>query len=513
MAESPTILANEIRPNDKIFHLKIFQDEFIFSPKRFLAFVGAWGTGKDMSTIARGMRLSQEQDRNEGLIVRAEWTDLRDSTMKDFTRYTGLKTDGNNDAMLPNGSRIMFRHAEQISDEKNLNNMNLGWFGVIQADEFKDKSPFLKLCGRLRRCHGTCERAKAERSGLVPAKEMFCSCYQSGFLSANANAEDWVCELFGSPELGIVGSIGDNAGLVEAKTEENWDVLPLAYRDTIELVKKTDPPMFKRYVMNSRRVTSDQFVVIPYELVRMCVGIDPIPKPDIRRVTVCDPAAGDVTKDGSQNDGEGGGDETVVYDGENGRVREQEIYRHITLPDTEGRIMAHAKRNGSNVIMVDVVGIGAKLYQDLELTYRNDSFVKVLPFDGRKSAPNGMDDRTYANYKTYAYFKLRAKMESHDFQVPDDQLLHRQLSRTRYRYTRGVGGGRYQIIPKGELIKIIGSSPDRADALVMMSDAFDLAAPIVFSEFVSGASQDHWAAPAYAHAARVASGVVFRRPR
>ncbi|HEY4527618.1 MAG TPA: hypothetical protein VJL09_01070, partial [Candidatus Paceibacterota bacterium] len=100
----------DVRPTDNVFRLKPFQDEFIFSVKRFLAFVGAWGTGKDMATIARGMRLSQEHNNNEGLIVRAEWTDLRDSTMKDFTRYTGLKTDGNNDAMLPNGSRIMFRH-------------------------------------------------------------------------------------------------------------------------------------------------------------------------------------------------------------------------------------------------------------------------------------------------------------------------------------------------------------------------------------------------------------------
>ena len=503
----------DIRPTDKVFVLKDFQDKFIFSLKRFLAFVGAWGTGKDMATIARGMRLSQEHKKNEGLIVRAEWTDLRDSTIKDFERYTGLRLNGNCDAVLPNGSRIMFRHAEQIADEKNLNNMNLGWFAIIQADEFTSKTPFLKLLGRLRRCHDTCERAKITKLGKIPPKNILCTCYQSGFLSANANAEDWVCELFGSTELEIKGTLGDKAELVEADTFQNIDVLPISYHDTIELVKKTDTPMYQRYVLNSRRITADQFIILPYELVRACVNIEPINKPELKRVTVCDPAVGDVTHDGKTNDGEGGGDETVIYDGENGKAIDQEIYKYVTLPDTEGRIMAHAKRNGSNTIMVDIVGIGAMLYQSLHKTYENDMYMTVIPFDGRTEAPKGMDEETFANYKTYAWFKSRRRLDAHELSVPNDPMLHKQLSRIRYRYTRGIGGGKYQIITKQEIHKILGCSPDRADAFVMLSDAFDRAKPISESDLDFSKRSDLWVHPYYREASRNLSGAVFTRPR
>lgn len=472
------LAVKSIRPDDKVFHLKNFQDRFIFSIKRFLAFVGGWGTGKDTATIGRGMRLSQEFANNQGLIVRAELTDLQDSTMRDFEDYTGLRIDSSRNCKLSNGSHIMFRHAEEIADEKNLNNMNLGWFAMIQADEFRSDVPWFKLNGRLRRCHGTCTFAGLMRQGKNPKESnVRCDCYQSGFLSANANGEDWICDLFGSPELAIKGKLPeDKAELIEADSYANADVLPQAYVESWETIKVSKPEIYQRYVLNSRRVADDKFVVLPYANVRECVENDLMHTDIVKRVTVCDPAEGDFNPDTNDDDGEGGGDETVIYNLENSKIVSQEIYKHISLVDTEAKLMIHAKQNNSSVICVDKVGLGAKLYQDLCATYAGDENVVIYGFDGRLSAPDGLADETYANYKTYAWFKaLHNYFTNRRSSIPNDSLLIRQLTKMRYKYTTGVKGGKYRLISKKIMKQSIGCSPDRAEAFIMGLDALDKA--------------------------------------
>ena len=103
------------------FKLMPFQDEFIFSKARFPAFVGGVGCGKSLALILRALLLSEKYPDSLGLIVRREVVDLMDSTMKDFVRYTGLNINSRKEAILPNGSTIMFRHASETSVLKNLN--------------------------------------------------------------------------------------------------------------------------------------------------------------------------------------------------------------------------------------------------------------------------------------------------------------------------------------------------------------------------------------------------------
>jgi len=455
-----TIPQEKIGKSDKIFHLKKFQDDFIFSEKRFVGFVGGWGTGKDFSTIARLMRLAEESPGNQLLIVRAEFVDLRDSTMIDFEKYTGIKIDSTRNARLSNGSIIMFRHGEEL-EEKNLNNMNLGGFAIVQADEFDSDVPWFKLCGRLRKCHGTCEWSRG-------SKKIGCDCKQSGCLSANANGEDWIARLFGSPELGVVGVLGEDAELVEARSVENADVLPVDYVNSWEVVRISKPEIYERYVMNSRKIGDDKFVVLPLAIIDSCRNLAPLVQSLVRRVTVCDPSEGDSEID--SDDGEGGGDETVIYDLEGPARTGQEIYRHVTLPDTMGRIIFHAKKNNSTLVCVDKIGIGAMLYQQLCEVYAADRNVEVYGFDGRLSPPEGEAD-TYENYKTYAWFKARQMYLDRVVSHPEDPELRRQIAKIRYRYTNGAHGGKYVLWPKVKMKKLLGCSPDRADAWVMGLDA------------------------------------------
>ena len=74
----------EIQENDRVFKLIKPQADFIRSEARYPAYVGGWGTGKSTALIAKGVLLSEKYPGNLGVIFRKEFTDLRDSTIKDF---------------------------------------------------------------------------------------------------------------------------------------------------------------------------------------------------------------------------------------------------------------------------------------------------------------------------------------------------------------------------------------------------------------------------------------------
>ena len=126
-----------------------FQWDFLSSYLRFPSMIAGWGTGKTMLALYKGIALSQAYDNNLGVIVRSKFTDLRDSTMKDYTRYTGKTVpQGTKESGFSNGSKIIFRHAKDLSG---LQNVNIGWFYIEQAEEFPTEKQFNLLRGRLRR--------------------------------------------------------------------------------------------------------------------------------------------------------------------------------------------------------------------------------------------------------------------------------------------------------------------------------------------------------------------------
>ena len=104
-------------PKDSLTEFQVnpkeFQAKFLFSQDRYPAMVSAWGTGKTMFGILRGVLLSKYTPNNLGLIVRKEFTDLRDSTMKDFERYTGQKIGSDKNIKIWD-SEIMFRHGAEL---------------------------------------------------------------------------------------------------------------------------------------------------------------------------------------------------------------------------------------------------------------------------------------------------------------------------------------------------------------------------------------------------------------
>ncbi len=178
--------------NGKQFKFKPFQKRFINSTARFPCFKAGWGTGKTTCGIIKGLILSDAYKNNLGLIVRKKYTDLRDSTLKDFELYTGLHVpQSTKEVTIGQGSKVMFRHGDELSG---LQNVNLGWAYIEQTEEFETDEQFMLLRGRLRRQLILADHWKNKQSTEYPELIEYIKHNQLRqiMVIANANGHNWV---------------------------------------------------------------------------------------------------------------------------------------------------------------------------------------------------------------------------------------------------------------------------------------------------------------------------------
>jgi len=222
-----------------------FQWSFYTSLNRFPSFIAGWGTGKTMDALLKGDLLNRFYKNNLGLVVRNKFTDLRDSTMKDFTRYTDKHIpQGTKEAHYSNGSVTLFRHAKELSG---LQNVNIGWAYIEQGDEFPTDTQFQLLRGRLRRELEVDEDfwATLTKTGSVhpflqkmhdePLRQIMTIC--------NANGHNWAWKMFiKSPQGGF--------SCVQANSFDNELNLPPDFIADLRRMEVDSPAKFKQYVMN-----------------------------------------------------------------------------------------------------------------------------------------------------------------------------------------------------------------------------------------------------------------------
>jgi len=215
---------------DKHIIPKKFQSDFLDSRARFPAMGSGWGTGKTMFAIMKGLDLSEEYPGNLGLICRKKFVDLRDSTIRDFTRYTNIKVPmSTKEVTLPeSGSVIMFRHADELSA---LQNINLGWAIIEQAEEFETDESFQMLRGRLR------------REG----------CFHQLIVIYNKNGHNWCWKKW--EKKAVKDPV--EYELFQATSFDNEDNLPPDFLQDLRRMEIESPRKFKRFVMNS----SDEYDV------------------------------------------------------------------------------------------------------------------------------------------------------------------------------------------------------------------------------------------------------------
>lgn len=227
------------------FNMLPYQWKFYTSLNRFPGAIAGWGTGKTTIALMKGDLLSRFYKNNLGLIVRKKFTDLRDSTMKDFTKWTGKHIpQGTKEAKYANGSTVLFRHAKELSG---LQNVNLGWAYIEQAEEFPTDTQFQLLRGRMRRDIEVDEDywdAMQKAGAVYPfLQSMHDKPMRQMMPIANANGHNWMWKMF-------VKSPQDGYSCMQATSFDNVENLPADFIEDLRRMEIDSPAKYKQYVMN-----------------------------------------------------------------------------------------------------------------------------------------------------------------------------------------------------------------------------------------------------------------------
>jgi len=435
--------AELIQPEDTQIELLPYQDDFIFSPAPYPAAVTAWGTGKTFAGIVKAMDLSQQNPGNLGIVFRKEFTDLKDSTIRDFEDYTGLKVNSSRNVDLPNGSSIMFRHLEEMN---NIQNVNLGWFWIEQAEELAGDEQYFKLFGRLR------------RKGMPPC----------GFVTANARGHNWIWRLWKrgdfaktisnlmdkSPELfaHLKGRNTDNLSpIYEANTFVNRKNLSPAFLAGLEILKEQKPVLYNRFVLNSHEEADSVDIIISQSLIEGAIGRELNENPPIRRVVSIDVARY-------------GDDKTVFKAIENYTEVATETHEKKSTMEVVGLAQIFAKKAFGkeeicNSFAVDEIGVGGGVGDRLAELEKDVIFVNASE---RKDVRKDCFNRRAEIYLNGAELFESSRVSI----LKTDTLLMEELSEVRYKTIKS--NGIYQVEAKDDIKSPdrLGRSPDHADAFL-----------------------------------------------
>lgn len=223
----------KIEPTDK-------QSQFILHTQRYGCMSGGYGSGKSYAGCLRSLILSQ-YPKNRGLIGRLTYRELQDTTRKTFfeicpPEYYDEKKGGRwspteNNLRLINGSEILFRHLDTVS-EAELKSLNIGWFFIDQAEEI-GLPVWHVLQSRL-------------RLNTVPNRY--------GFISCNPEPGSWIEDIFKRPF--DEGTLDKNDFFyMDTTTYDN----PFNPPDYVESLLKTYPEeLAKRYIEGRWDVLQNQ---------------------------------------------------------------------------------------------------------------------------------------------------------------------------------------------------------------------------------------------------------------
>lgn len=157
-----------------------------------------------MAGLIAARKECEDNPGNLYLIIRKEWVDLRDSTLKDWEAEFGdTYPIIGGDVKFPNGSLIMFRHGDDLNA---LKNANLGGVLMVQAEEMNEDDYWF-LRGRLRRKEGT-RRLRLE---------------------CNYDGHNWIYRLFNEQKIGH---------LITTNTFDNEENLPIDYIPNLKKLPK-----------------------------------------------------------------------------------------------------------------------------------------------------------------------------------------------------------------------------------------------------------------------------------
>ncbi len=386
-------------------------------PERFVLYGGAVGGGKSAWLCNEGIQLSLDYPGNVGFLARHELVSFRRTTLLTLEEFlpTGIVQKHNKseqEITLVNGSRIMYGGLgdDQKAIER-LKSMNLGWFGIDQAEETTE-GHFFMLGSRLRL--------------MLPGIRY------KGLLTANPEP-GWVRERW------ITISYPDHVFIPDLPNDNPY--LPPDYESTLRLLYGNNEALIKALLEGNWDVTTSGDFQVAYSLIRAAT------QRQLPKLGQC--ALGvDVARFGD--------DETVVIVRHGLAVTRIESWTHQDTTWTSGKVAEIAREEQAGAIYVDEIGLGAGVLDPLQANHFNAIGVISSEAAGRPDI--------YANRRAELYSQLASHFAEGSIAIPDHPKLTSQLSSIRFKFDRH----HHKIIEsKDDMRKRNGHSPDYADALML----------------------------------------------
>ncbi len=399
----------------EIINREPFQAEFADCLARYPALIASIATGKTMFMLWKIWEYCDKFPDSLALVVRKNYVDLRDSTLKDFTRYFDSTVDGNKEYHFANGSCIMFRHGDELNVLKNI---NLSIFAIEQAEEFESEETFTFLRDRLRRDNAP---------------------YRQGIVIGNTNGHNWIWKLWKN------NPPSQDFTLYEANTFDNQDNLPKDFIEDLKNMEKEAPNHYRRYVMNSWEDVEDADLLILYHLIEKATQLNLFPEG--QKILSCDVARF-------------GDDETVISILQKANAGWKQIYlqgfKGQDTVQTVGRIIDLRREFRTNYHVVDDIGVGGGVTDMLrEVQLPN---IRAFVGNAKPTTPE------FYSQRDECYWKLKELFDRGQIQIINNEKLKTQLSSIRFEYRTN---GQKKIISKDDMKDLGFSSPDYADALSM----------------------------------------------
>lgn len=398
-----------------------YQHRFLSSQAKFPALIAAIGTGKTLCLLVKLFDYCEQYPGTTALVVRKEFCDLRDSTMRDFEKYFKVKIGADKDFDMLNKSKIMFRHAAEIDVLKNI---NLGIAAIEQAEEFEDDTQFQFIRDRLRQNNG----AKVRPILLI----------------ANANGHNWIWKNW------ISAPPSEEYFAVTAQTFDNADNLPPDFIADLKRMETEAPAHYRRYVLNSFEETdADDFVFTFQEL------------EEARKREFAKREGYGLRLSGFDIARYGNDKCAVVSVQQMGalawKVCHVEQWEHKDLDYTAGRILSVTNQLNSTGNIIDEDGIGAGPLDTLNKG-------RGLDYKGFRNYPYSYKENAYyGNPRTAAAFKLKEYVDKGFISLVDEELCQ-ELMTLKFKFTND---GRRILVSKEDMRKLGFKSPNLADALLM----------------------------------------------